>query len=142
MISVDEFKVLLEDVRGVDRVVLHPKGSKEDQGNPGNPGSHYQQHNFFVYSKLFEAGVEFELTRDPHMKDVPGRPYTISAMFRDCGHEDLYLEAWRSTGADASAGTRADAPASGSANSSTVWLSKKQQYEKHNKGPFYFSRTP
>ncbi len=98
--------------------------------------------NFLVYSILFQdKGMEFELTRDPHMKD-PQRPYTISAMFRDCGHEDLYLEAWRSTGADASAGTRADAPASGSANSSTVWLSKKQQYEKHNKGPFYFSRTP
>ena len=47
-----------------------------------------------------------------------------------------------STGADASAGTRAGAPASGSANSSTVWFSKKQQYDKHNKGPFYFSRTP
>ena len=91
VLSVDDFKVLLEGVRGEDRAVWHSKGFKAHQGNPGR---HYQMQNFLVYSMLFQdKGMEFELTRDPHMKD-PQRPYTISAMFRET-IEDLSLEAWR-----------------------------------------------
>ena len=34
--AVDEWKELLESVPGVNRVTLHTKGSKEQQGNIGN----------------------------------------------------------------------------------------------------------
>jgi len=35
-LAVDEWKELLESVPGVNRVILHTKGSKEQQGNIGN----------------------------------------------------------------------------------------------------------
>ncbi len=83
--------MLLENVPGVTRVIDHPQGTKAEQSNHGH---HYQEHNFSVYSELFpKKPMEFELTRDPHMKD-PQRPYTISAAFRETV-EDLNLEVWR-----------------------------------------------
>ena len=78
-------------MRGVDKVFLHPKGSKKAQRNDGN---HYQPHNFIVHSKLFPGrDMEFELSRHEHFKDQT-KPFTITAMFRETA-EDLFLEAWR-----------------------------------------------
>jgi hypothetical protein len=65
-LAVDAWKVLLEGVQGVKRVVLHPKGSKEEQRNYGD---HYQKHNFYVYSSAYPSvGWEFELSRHQHSK--------------------------------------------------------------------------
>ena len=38
--------------------------------------------------------MEFELTRDPHMKACAGLPFTVSAMFKETS-EAVYKEAWR-----------------------------------------------
>ena len=42
VLTPDQWKPILE-IQGVERVVLHPKGTKTEQGNPGD---HYQEHNF------------------------------------------------------------------------------------------------
>jgi hypothetical protein len=93
-ISVEDFKVRLESVPEVSRVVFHPKGSKTAQGNPG---SHYQEHNYFVYAKDFPKDpMEFELTHHDHLKtkDVNGKWRSITAMFKDTP-EELHFAAWR-----------------------------------------------
>ena len=41
-----------------------------------------------------QTPLEFELTRDPHMRPAPGRPYTVSACFRDPPRH-LHGDAWR-----------------------------------------------
>ena len=95
MLTTAHYKWLLEQVPDVDRVIDHPEGTKAQQGNPGN---HYQERNFFVYTTRYpDRPMEFELTRHTHMKQQPGRPFTLTAMFRDVGadHEDLYVEGWR-----------------------------------------------
>ena len=59
----DGFKKLLEKVPGVNNVICHPKGSKEQQMNFSE--THFFQHNIFVYSSLFpKTAVESELTRN------------------------------------------------------------------------------
>jgi hypothetical protein len=91
----EAYKRLLERVSGVDRVIFHPAGSKSQQGNTSD---HYQEHNFYVYSqKYMDRAMEFGLTRFNHRVAREGRPFTITAMFKDVGpqHEDLYVEAWR-----------------------------------------------
>jgi len=86
---IESFRQSLTAVPGVMKVELHPKGSKHDQGNPGN---HYQDHNFAVYSnKLPNTYMEFELTRNQHMEN---RPFTVSAMYKNPTW-NLIPEAWR-----------------------------------------------
>ena len=91
-LAVDAWKVLLEGVQGVKRVVLHPKGSKEEQRNYGD---HYQKHNFYVYSSAYPSlGWEFELSRNQHSKD-PRLPFTVTALFKNVGNRARQLAAWR-----------------------------------------------
>ena len=91
-LEVDEWKELLESVPGVNRVILHTKGSKEQQGNTGN---HYQKHNFLVFSSAYPSlGWEFELSRHPHSKD-PQLRFTVTALFKPVGNRAKQLEAWR-----------------------------------------------
>ena len=91
-LEVDAWKELLESVPGVKRVILHPKGSKEEQGNDGN---HYQKHNFYVYSSAYPSlGWEFELSRHQHSKD-PRLPFTVTALFKNVGNRAKQLVAWR-----------------------------------------------
>ena len=65
--SVKQYKQYLEAVAGVKKVICHPKGSKEMQGN-GRNDDHYQARNCFVYSDRCTEPMEFELTRCNHMK--------------------------------------------------------------------------
>ena len=92
-LAVDEWKEILESVPGVNRVILHTKGSKEQQGNTGN---HYQKHNFLVFSSAYpsSAGWEFELSRHPHSKD-PQLRFTVTALFKNVGNRAKQLEARR-----------------------------------------------
>ena len=63
---IQKFRHALQAVPGVSRVIDHPKGSKTQQGNPGD---HYQETNFYVYSEENPGrGMEFELTRNDHAK--------------------------------------------------------------------------
>ena len=91
VLSTDKFRQLLIAVPGVWQVIDHPKGTKAEQGNPGD---HYQQQNFFVYSNTLDKHpMEFELTRNNHMKD-PKVPFTVSACFKG-PPPALVPEAWR-----------------------------------------------
>ena len=91
-LEVDKWKELLESVPGVNRVIFHTKGSKEQQGNTGN---HYQKHNFLVFSSAYPSlGWEFELSRHPHSKD-PQLRFTVTALFKPVGNRAKQLEAWR-----------------------------------------------
>ena len=91
-LAVDAWKVLVEGVQGVKRVVLHPKGSKEEQRNYGD---HYQKHNFYVYSSAYPSvGWEFELSRHQHSKKA-GLKFTVTALFKNVGTRAKQLAAWR-----------------------------------------------
>ena len=86
---VNAFRQSLTAVRGVDRVELHPKGSKTQQGNHGK---HYQDHNFAVFSsKNPKVFMEFELTRHQHMDK---EPFTVTALYKN-PIKPLIPEAWR-----------------------------------------------
>ncbi len=67
----------LADDRAVRRVVHNT--TKTSQGNAGN---HYMEQNLLAYVAGFERPVEFELTRHQHMRPAPGRPYTVTACFK------------------------------------------------------------
>ena len=85
--------MLLEGVRGVDSVGLHPKGSKADQGNDSE--NHYQAHNFWVTSSVYPSvGMEFALSRHQHSKDTC-KAFTVTALFKNVGNRAKQLEAWR-----------------------------------------------
>ena len=91
-LEVDAWKKLLEGVQGVEKVVLHPKGSKEEQRNYGD---HYQKHNFYVYSSAYPSlGWEFELSRHQHSKDKRLK-FTVTALFKNVGNRAKQLAAWR-----------------------------------------------
>jgi len=86
---VNAFRQSLTAVRGVDRVELHPKGSKTQQGIHGK---HYQDHNFAVFSsKNPKVFIEFQLTRHQHMDK---EPFTVTAMYKN-PIKALIPEAWR-----------------------------------------------
>ncbi len=44
-----KFRHALLAAPGVTKVALHPEGTKEQQNNGG---SHYQEHNFVVYTEI------------------------------------------------------------------------------------------
>ena len=70
----------------------HPSGNKKQLGNVG---AHYFDQNVFVHSILFPTKpMEFELTRNDHMADVPDRVFTISACHKQ-PKDGVQLEAWR-----------------------------------------------
>ena len=88
-----EFKRLLEAVPGVERVEW-----QTTKASQGDVGKHYCQQNLLVYSSIPGPGsasppIEFELTRNQHMKDKRVTP-TLTAMFKD-PPEGLIAEAWR-----------------------------------------------
>ena len=88
---IEAFRQSLTAVRGVDRVDLHPKGSKTQQGNVGE---HYQEHNFAVYPAARDRPntfIEFQLTR--HLHSSSG-PFTVSATYKN-PPPALIPEAWR-----------------------------------------------
>ena len=86
---VTAFRQSLTAVPGVDRVDLHPKGSKTHQGNLGN---HYQDHSFAVFSlKNPKVFIEFELTRHQHINE---KPFTVTARYKN-PIKALIPEAWR-----------------------------------------------
>ena len=90
-LEVGAWRTLLESVPGVNSVILHPKGSKEQQGNTGN---HYQKHNFYVFCSAYPSlGWEFELSRHPHSKD-PRLTFTVTALFKNVGNRAKQLVAW------------------------------------------------
>ena len=92
-LEVDAWKELLEGVPCVERVELHPKGSKADQGNDSE--NHYQAHNFWVFSSVYPSvGMEFELSRHQHSKDTR-KAFTVTALFKNVGNRAKQLEAWR-----------------------------------------------
>ena len=91
VLTVEQFRQSLTAVAGVERVIDHPKGTKEEQGNRGD---HFQLQNFYVYSSIIQdQPVEFFLTCFNHIKD-PTLPYTITAGFREPRFVML-PEAWR-----------------------------------------------
>jgi len=88
---IEAFRQSLTAVRGVDRVDLHPKGSKTQQGNVGE---HYQKHNFAVYPAARDRPdtfIEFQLTRHQHSRSGP---FTVSATYKN-PPPALIPEAWR-----------------------------------------------
>ena len=77
-----EFKAWLEAVPGVERVEWQ-KGKASQR----TVGDHYCEQNLLVYSNLAGLGsasspIEFELTRNQHMKDPHVCP-TLTARFKD-----------------------------------------------------------
>ena len=68
------------------------KCSKTSQGNRGN---HVFEHNLEVHLHSEpDLALEFEITRNNHMKHTEGRSYTETAMFKD--PPKLYhAAAWR-----------------------------------------------
>ena len=88
---IEKFRHALQAVPGVSRVIDHPRGSKTQQGYQGD---HYQETHFYVYSEENpDRGMEFELTRNDHAKDMR-MDFTVSAAFKP-PPPDLAQEAWR-----------------------------------------------
>ena len=86
-----KFRHALLAVPDVTQVDRHPAGTKSFQGDPGD---HYQEHNFVVTTKRTEGHyIEFGLTRNDYMKD-PDAPFTVTAMFKG-GPVRYVEEAWR-----------------------------------------------
>ena len=88
-----EFKAWLEAVPGVERVEW-----QNGKASQRTVGDHYCEQNLLVYSNLAGLGsasspIEFELTRNQHMKDPHVCP-TLTARFKD-PPEGLIGEAWR-----------------------------------------------
>ena len=68
------------------------KSSKTSQGNRGN---HLFERNLNVHlHREPNLALEFELTRNNHMQDMEGRPYTETAMFKDPPKRH-HAAAWR-----------------------------------------------
>ena len=85
-----KFRHALLAVPGVTQVTLHPEGTKKQQNNGG---SHYQEHNFVVYTeKSGEHWMEFELTRNDHTSG--NYNFTVIACFKQPCREHV-PEAWR-----------------------------------------------
>ena len=85
-----KFRHALLAVPGVTQVTLHPEGTKKQQNNGG---SHYQEHNFVVYTeKSGQHWMEFELTRNDHMSG--NYNFTVTACFKQPRREHV-PEAWR-----------------------------------------------
>ena len=53
------------------------------------------EHNINVYvSGYAKTPIEFELSRNQHMKELPGRPFTVTALFKGPS-PTLVPDAWR-----------------------------------------------
>ena len=84
-----KFRHALLAVPGVTQVTLHPEGTKKQQNNGG---SHYQEHNFVVYTeKIGQHWMEFEVTRNDHMSGEHN--FTVTARFKQPRREHV-PEAW------------------------------------------------
>ena len=79
----------LKSARDVERVEW-----KETKTSQRNVGKHYMERNLGVWVIGLANPLEFELTRDPHMKEMIGRPFTVSACFKEQPIE-LHDDAWR-----------------------------------------------
>ena len=61
----------------------------------GNPGKHYIQQNVKVWVPGYASTpLEFQLTRNQHMEPGPGRPFTVTACFKE-PPAHLHADAWR-----------------------------------------------
>ncbi|CAK0881622.1 unnamed protein product [Prorocentrum cordatum] len=79
LLTREEFKTNLLAAPGVLKVV--DKSSKTSQGNRGD---HVFEQNLEVHlHREPHVALEFEITRNNHMKHMEGRPYTVTAMFKD-----------------------------------------------------------
>ena len=87
--SEEEFMNALLSAPDVERVEW-----KETQTSQGNVGKHHMEQNLNVWVPGFARPIEFELTRDPHMKETAGRPFTVSACFK-APPIKLHGDAWR-----------------------------------------------
>ena len=88
--EIRKFRHALLAVPGVTQVTLHPECTKKQQNNGG---SHYQEHNFVVYTeKSGRHWMEFELTRNDHMSG--DHNFTVTACFKQPRREHV-PEAWR-----------------------------------------------
>ena len=67
---------------------------KETKTSQGNVGDHFMEQNIDVWVLGSARPIEFELTRNLHMKNLIGRPSTVSACFKNQSTE-LHGEAWR-----------------------------------------------
>ncbi|CAK0810847.1 unnamed protein product, partial [Prorocentrum cordatum] len=78
LLTREEFKTNLLAAPGVPKVL--DKSSKTSQGNRGD---HVFEQNLEVHlHREPHVALEFEITRDNHMKHMEGRPYTETAMFK------------------------------------------------------------
>lgn len=89
-VVIRKFRHALLAVPGITQVKLHPEGTKKQQNNGG---SHYQEHNFVVYTETTgQHWMEFELTRNDHMSGEHN--FTVTACFKQPRREHV-PEAWR-----------------------------------------------
>ena len=88
-VSQEEFFDLLRNTPGVERVEWDT--SKASQGNVGK---HYMDQNVKFYV-LVSPGTRIEsvLTRNQRRKEQEGRPFTVTACFKDPPAQ-LYTHAW------------------------------------------------
>ncbi|CAK0874575.1 unnamed protein product, partial [Prorocentrum cordatum] len=78
LLTREEFKTNLLAAPGVLKVVV--KSSKTSQGNRGD---HVFEQNLEVHlHREPHVALEFEITRNNHMKHMEGRPYTETAMLK------------------------------------------------------------
>ncbi|CAK0842179.1 unnamed protein product, partial [Prorocentrum cordatum] len=90
LLTREEFKTNLLAAPGVLKVV--DKNSKTSQGNRGD---HVFEQNLEVHLHHEpHVALEFEITRNNHMKHMEGRPYTETAMFKDPPKRH-HAAAWR-----------------------------------------------
>ena len=75
--SKTQFFTALKSAPDVERVEW-----KETKTSQGNVGDHYMEQNIDVWVLGSARPIEFELTRDPHMKNMIGRPFTVCACFK------------------------------------------------------------
>ena len=87
--TAEQFFVMLEAVPGVGYVAWHTTKTSQ-----GNVGKHYCEQNIMVTSSRYPShAIEFELTRNQHMK-CREVPYTLTACFK-LPVMKLVPEAWR-----------------------------------------------
>ena len=80
--SHQQFFKALKSTPDVDRVEW-----KELKTSQGNVGDHYMEQNLDVWAPGSARPIEVELTRDPHVKEMVGRPFTVSVWFKQpCPH--------------------------------------------------------
>ena len=84
---------LFEELQGAPGVLgVSWNSSKTSQNNRGN---HWMERNILVYVKGFpKTPIEFELSRNEHMKEMPGRAFTVTALFKEPPRR-LHEDAWR-----------------------------------------------